>query len=175
MTKGYEEPMDRNSSKHGKDRNAAQPATEKSQVETKKMIRFGTSLKEVELHESIRKAVEQDAEEASKYHADGFSHDWVLKELKFDGKQLSEALKTLDAGQHFRTRVLAKITHRWFDGRQSGAEDIEHLHSVKVWREETAKGIQFRVDAFFGCYWELIPDGSPGAVTEADYPSYYGV
>lgn len=37
LQKGSEEPMDLNGRKHGKDRNAAKPATEKSQVEKKKM------------------------------------------------------------------------------------------------------------------------------------------
>lgn len=125
---------------------------------------------EVQLFEAIRKAIKQDAEEAAEYRdRDGLSHDWALKELRLDPKQLSTMLETLDAKQSVRTNVPVTLIHHWTNGDRSGTEEINYLHFVDVRRKEAATGVRYCVDATFGCYWELIPDGSPGALTEADY------
>jgi len=79
-------------------------------------------------------------------------------------------LVRLNAGERFWAYIPTTVTHHW-DGSQPGAEDIENHHHVEIWREDTPQGREFRISAC-ELYWELIPNGSPGAIPDYWYTKH---
>src|SRR5437660_12421829 len=119
-----------------------------------------------ELYDSIKKALQARAA-AFQYVTEPFTHSFGVK-LSMTYDQLREILRRLDAGERVYTRVPATLEHRWTDGSESVSEELSCLEDIELWQERVGEESRLSIDAGYGAYWELIPQGSPGCMEYED-------
>jgi hypothetical protein len=126
--------------------------------------------KKAELAGVIEVAIQEDADIVRYTDEREYSHSFSLKRLNLTDEQLSEMVERLDADKRVRTHVEALLTHRWTNGSESGYEEISDFHFIEVSREQIGKLDLLSIDAEYGAYWELIPPGSPGYLSDYSDP-----
>jgi hypothetical protein len=120
-----------------------------------------------ELYDAIEKALQADAT-AFQYITEPFSHSFTVKRLTMTDEELSEMLRWLNAGERVCYRVPATVEHRWSKGSESWAEELSYLADIELEQEPFGEETRLSIDAGYGAYWELIPQGSPGYMEYED-------
>jgi hypothetical protein len=119
-----------------------------------------------ELFERIRVAIENDAAAFSLQDC-CFRHFFSLVVMRMSEDESSEILRRLAVRDTFNSGVSVTLLHRWENDCESGSEVLDTHLGVRLTKSSNLEAsLHVETD---GNFWELIPKGSPGYVSDDVY------